>query len=120
MFMTCVVGRLDLTVPLPNREQFRQFKLQVNNPMANSPQAKKRVRTNETRARINSARRSRVRTFLKKVELAISSNDQVSANQALQTAQSELMRGVSRGVFKKNTANRTVSRLNARIKAMSA
>ncbi len=88
--------------------------------MANSPQAKKRVRTNATRARINAARRSRVRTFLKKVDLAIVGGDQVSATQALRTAQSELMRGVARGVFKKNTAARTISRLNARVKGMGA
>lgn len=88
--------------------------------MANSPQAKKRVRTNATRARINAARRSRVRTFLKKVDLAVAGGDQAAANEALKSAQSELMRSVSRGVFKKNTAARTVSRLNARVKAMSA
>ena len=88
--------------------------------MANSPQAKKRVRTNTTRARINSARRSRVRTFLKKVDLAVASGDQAAANEALRVAQAELMRGVSRGVFKKNTAARTVSRMNARVKALSA
>lgn len=88
--------------------------------MANSPQAKKRVRTNSTRARINAARRSRVRTFLKKVDLACQAGDQSAANDALRVAQSELMRGVSRGVFKKNTAARIVSRLNARVKALSA
>ena len=88
--------------------------------MANSPQAKKRVRTNATRARINSARRSRVRTFIKKVDLAVASGDQAAANEALRVAQAELMRGVSRGVFKKNTASRTVSRMNARVKALSA
>ena len=86
--------------------------------MANSPQAKKRVRTNMARARINAARRSRVRTFLKKVETAVNAGDKASAAAAFQIAQSELMRGVSKGVFKKNTAARTVSRLNARIKAL--
>ena len=88
--------------------------------MANSPQAKKRVRTNTARARINSARRSRVRTFIKKVDLAVASGDKAAANEALRAAQSELMRGVARGVFKKNTAARTVSRMNARVKALSA
>ena len=88
--------------------------------MANSPQAKKRVRTNATRARINAARRSRIRTFLKKVDLAVAAGDQAGASSAFRTAQSELMRGVSKGVFKKNTAARTVSRMNARIKALSA
>ena len=88
--------------------------------MANSPQAKKRVRTNATRARINAARRSRVRTFLKKVDLAVAAGDQSAAMAAFRVAESELMRSVSRGVFKKNTAARTVSRMNARIKALSA
>jgi len=88
--------------------------------MANSPQAKKRVRTNSARARINAARRSRVRTFLKKVDLAVASGDQAAATAAFKVAESELMRGVSKGVFKKNTAARTVSRMNARVKALSA
>lgn len=88
--------------------------------MANSPQAKKRVRTNASRARINAARRSRVRTFLKKVDAAVAVGDQSAAAEAFRVAQSELMRGVSRGVFKKNTAARTVSRMNARVKALSA
>lgn len=88
--------------------------------MANSPQAKKRVRTNTTRARINAARRSRVRTFLKKVDAVVASGDQAAATAAFKVAQSELMRGVSRGVFNKNMASRTVSRMNARVKAMSA
>ena len=78
------------------------------------------MRCNATRARINAARRSRVRTFLKKVDLALADGDQDAASKAFRTAQVELMRGVSKGVFKKNTASRTVSRMNARVKALSS
>ncbi len=88
--------------------------------MANTPQAKKRARQNEKRFAINKARRSRIRTFLRKVEEAIASGDQVAAVAALRTAEPELMRGVARGVFHKNTASRKVSRLAARVKAMAA
>lgn len=88
--------------------------------MANSPQAKKRVRQIERRTAVNKARRSRIRTFLRKVEEAISSGDQAAARDALKAAQPELMRGTTKGVVHKNTAARKVSRLNSRIKAMSA
>ena len=86
--------------------------------MANSPQAKKRARQNEKRFAINKARRSRIRTYLRKVEEAIASGDQEAAKAALREAQPELMRGVSKGVYHKNTASRKVSRLNARVKAL--
>ena len=86
--------------------------------MANSPQSKKRARQNETRFAINKARRSRIRTFLRKVEEAIASGDKDSAISALRQAQPELMRGVSKGVLHKNTASRKISRLSARIKAL--
>lgn len=86
--------------------------------MANSPQAKKRARQNEARFNVNKARRSRIRTFLRKVEEAIASGDKDAASSALRAAQPELMRGVSKGVFHKNTASRKVSRLNARVKAI--
>ena len=88
--------------------------------MANSPQAKKRARQNERRFAINKARRSRIRTYLRKVEEAIASGDQAVAAGALKAAQPELMRGVTKGVFHKNTASRKISRLASRIKAMSA
>ena len=88
--------------------------------MANSPQAKKRARQNERRFAVNKARRSRIRTFLRKVEEAIASGDQSAAQDALKTAQPELMRGVTKGVMHKNTASRKMSRLAARVKAMSA
>ncbi|MDJ0825625.1 MAG: 30S ribosomal protein S20 [Rhodobacter sp.] len=86
--------------------------------MANSPQAKKRARQNQRRYDINKARRSRIRTFLRKVEEAIASGDRDAAAAALRQAQPELMRGVSKGVLHKNTAARKVSRLNARVKAI--
>ncbi len=87
--------------------------------MANTPQAKKRARQNEIRFQINKARRSRVRTFLRKVEEAIESGDKESATSALRAAQPELMRGVSRGIFHKNTVARKMSRLSSRVKALS-
>lgn len=86
--------------------------------MANSPQAKKRARQNEARATVNKTRRSRIRTFLRKVEEAIASGDKDAAAAALRAAQPELMRGVTKGVFHKNTASRKVSRLSARVKAL--
>jgi small subunit ribosomal protein S20 len=86
--------------------------------MANSPQAKKRARQNEARFAINKARRSRIRTFLRKVEEAIASGDKSAAADALKAAQPELMRGVTKGVFHKNTAARKISRLAARVKAL--
>ena len=86
--------------------------------MANSPQAKKRARQNLRRFAINKARRSRIRTFLRKVEEAIASGDKDAAASALQAAQPELMRGVSKGVYHKNTASRKIARLNARVKSL--
>ena len=88
--------------------------------MANSPQAKKRALQNERRFAVNKARRSRIRTFLRKVEEAIASGDQDASKAALQAAQPEIMRGVTKGVFHKNTASRKVSRLSSRVKSMGA
>jgi len=86
--------------------------------MANTPQSKKRARQNERRYAVNKARRSRIRTFLRKVEEAISSGDKEAAQTALRAAQPELMRGVTKGVLHKNTASRKVSRLASRVKAI--
>jgi len=86
--------------------------------MANSPQAKKRVRQTARRTAVNIARRSRVRTYLRKVEEAIASGDKAAANNALRAAQPEIMRGASKGILHANTASRKVSRLNKRVKAM--
>ena len=86
--------------------------------MANTPQSKKRARQNERRNAVNKARRSRIRTYLRKVEEAIASGDKEAATTALRLAQPELMRGVTKGVYHKNTASRKVSRLAARVKAL--
>lgn len=89
-------------------------------PMANSPQAEKRARQAAARFDINKARRSRVRTFLRKFEEAAAAGDAAVAKAALQTAESELMRAVSKGLVHKNTASRKISRLAARVKALNA
>jgi len=86
--------------------------------MANSPQARKRIRQTERRTAVNTARRSRIRTFVKKVELAITAGDKDAAQAALKAAQPEIMRGVSKGLLHKNTASRKVSRLANRIKTL--
>ena len=86
--------------------------------MANSPQSKKRARQNARRLEINKARRSRIRTFLRKVEEAIASGNKDAAAAALKAAQPELMRGVTKGVYHKNTASRKMSRLSSRVKAI--
>jgi small subunit ribosomal protein S20 len=87
--------------------------------MANTPQSKKRARQADSRQAVNKARRSRIRTFLRKVEEAIASGDKDVAATALRDAQPELMRGVTKGVLHKNTAARKMSRLAARVKAIS-
>ncbi len=88
--------------------------------MANSPAARKRVRKIARKTAVNKMRRSRIRTFLRKVESAIESGDQAAANAALRDAQPEIMRGASKGVMHANAASRKVARLNRRIKSMSA
>ena len=87
--------------------------------MANTPQSKKRSRQIERQTAVNKARRSRIRTFLRKVEEAIASGDAAAARDALQSAQPELMRGVTKGVVHKNTASRKISRLSSRVKALA-
>ena len=86
--------------------------------MANTPQARKRIRRNERRAEININRMSRIRTFLKKVESAIAGGDKSAAAEALKAAQPELARGVARGVLHKNTAARKMSRLTKRVSSL--
>ncbi len=87
--------------------------------MANTPQSKKRARQNEARFAVNKMRRSRIRTFLRKVEEAIASGDGAVAAEALKTAQPELMRGVTKGVLHKNTVARKMSRLSSRVKRLA-
>ena len=87
--------------------------------MANHKSAKKRIRRNEAFNEVNNNRRSRIRTFIKKVEAAIDSGNADEARSALKMAQPEMHRGVTRGVFHKNTISRKLSRLSARIKAIA-
>lgn len=86
--------------------------------MANTPQSKKRARQNERRFEVNKARRSRIRTFLRKVEEAIAGGNAEAAKAALLAAQPELDRGVTKGVLHKNTVARKMSRLSARVKSL--
>ena len=86
--------------------------------MANTPQAKKRIRRNANRASINHARISRIRTFVKQVESALAAGKKKEAAEALKMAQPELARGVARGVMHKNTAARKLSRLSKRVAAL--
>jgi len=86
--------------------------------MANTPQAKKRIRRNATRQTINHSRVSRIRTFIKAVESAIESGKKKEAAEALKAVQPEISRGVARGVIHKNTASRKFSRLSKRVAAL--
>ena len=86
--------------------------------MANHASSKKRIRRNARRAEINGTRRGRIRTFVKKVELALAAGDTAGAEGALRDAQPEIYRGVAKGILHKNTAARKVSRLAARIRKL--
>lgn len=86
--------------------------------MANTPQARKRIRRNDRRAEINGARVSRIRTFVKKVEAALETGDKAAASAALAAAQPELARGVAKGVLHKNMASRKFSRLTKRVASL--
>ena len=88
--------------------------------MANTAQSKKRARQSEARYEVNKARRSRIRTFVRKVEEAIASGNAEAALAALRAAQPELDRGVTKGILHKNTVARKMSRLAARVKATGA
>ncbi len=88
--------------------------------MANTPSAKKAARKIARRTAVNKSRRSRVRTFLRKVEEAIASGDQTAAAAALKAAQPELQRAASKGVVHRNTASRKISRLAHRVKSLGA
>ncbi len=86
--------------------------------MANHKSAKTRINRNNKKAVINGARRSRVRTFIKKVEALVSEKNKEQALEAFKVAESELMVAVRKGVYHLNTAARTVSRLSKKIKAL--
>ncbi len=88
--------------------------------MANTPQSKKRARQAERRQDVNKARRSRIRTFLRKVEEAIASGNHETAAAALRAAQPEMARGVAKGIVHKTTLARKMSRLSARVKSLAA
>ena len=93
--------------------------LPQENPCPISPPSKKRVRTTAKRTAINTARKTRVRGFIRKVEEAITSGDKTAALAALKAAEPEIMRGVSKGVLHKNTGSRKVSRLTKRVAKLS-
>lgn len=84
--------------------------------MANTAQAKKRIRQTAHRTEVNRDRRSRIRNFVKKVETAIDAGDKSAAEAALKDAEPEIMRGVTKGILHRNTASRKVSRLSHRIR----
>lgn len=86
--------------------------------MANHKSAEKRIRVTERRTKVNDARRSRIRTFIKKAEQAILGGNKDEASVAVVKAESEMYRGVNKGVFHKNTVARKVSRMNAKLKAL--
>ena len=88
--------------------------------MANTISAKKMTRKIAHRTEVNTARRSRIRSFIRKVEEAIASGDATSAVNALKSAQPEIMRAATKGVLHKNTASRKISRLASRVKAMAS
>ncbi|MCQ2965914.1 MAG: 30S ribosomal protein S20 [Alphaproteobacteria bacterium] len=87
--------------------------------MANHLSSKKRIRHNARRTAINNAREARVHTFTKKFESALTTGDKAAATEAFRTAESEIMRAVSKGVLHRNTAARRVSRLAAKVKALA-
>jgi small subunit ribosomal protein S20 len=88
--------------------------------MANTDSARKRNRQNIVRTARNSARKSRMRTFIKKVEAAIASGDRGAANTALREAQPEMQRAAGKGVIHRNTVARKLSRMTARIKQIAS
>jgi len=88
--------------------------------MANTASARKRIRQTEKRTQRNRVRKARVRTFLRKVEQALAGGNQTAARDALQAAQPELHRAVTKGVMHRNTVARKLSRLSARVKALAA
>ena len=88
--------------------------------MANTPSAKKRVRQLARKTEVNKARRSRVKTFVKRVEESIVAGDSAKAIDALTLAQPEIQRGVTKGIFHKNTASRKIARLAKRVKSITA
>jgi len=102
-----------------NKEKLNSYKNLKGIIMANHVSAKKRIRRNARMEIINKIRKNRVRSFIKKVELAIDKADRTLAQQAFKIAQPEMHRSVSKGIFKKNTMSRKLSRLSSRIKKIA-
>lgn len=88
--------------------------------MANTDSARKRIRQTEKRTARNKARKSRVRTYVRKLEEAIASGDKGAAQEAFRAAQPEMQRAVTKGTLHANTVSRKISRLSARVKALGA
>ena len=91
----------------------------MGDKMANTPQSKKRIRQIEKRTEVNKSRRSRIKTFIKLVEDRVLKGDKEKAKETFSLAEPEIQRGVSKGIIKKNTAARKISKLSAKIKAIS-
>lgn len=89
-------------------------------PMANTSSAKKKVRVIARKTDVNRVRRSRVRTFIKKVDAAIEAGDKKTADAAVRKAESEMASAVTQGIYKKETMSRKISRLNAKVKALGS
>ncbi len=102
-----------------NKEKFNSYKKLKGIIMANHVSAKKRIRRNSRMEIVNKIRKNRVKSFIKKVEIAIDKADKVLAQEAFKIAQPEMHRSVTKGVFKKNTISRKLSRLSSRIKKIA-
>ena len=102
-----------------NKEKFNSYRNLKGKVMANHASAKKRIRRNARMENVNKTRKNRVRSFIKKVELALDKADKVLAQEAFRIAQPEMHRSVTKGVFKKNTISRKLSRLSLRIKKIA-
>ena len=102
-----------------NKEKFNSYKNLKGKIMANHASAKKRIRRNARMENVNKIRKNRVRSFIKKVELALDKSDKVLAQEAFRIAQPEMHRSVTKGIFKKNTISRKLSRLSSRIKKIA-
>ncbi len=87
--------------------------------MANTASAKKAVRKITRRTAVNRSRRSQMRTFLKKVEEALTAGDGSAAKTALASAEPIVMRAAQKGIVHKNTAARRISRLTKRVKSLA-
>ena len=87
--------------------------------LANIKSAKKRIVVAETRAARNKAIRSKVKTFVKKVEAAITAGDKAAAEAALPVAIAEISKAASKGIFHKNTAARKVSRITKAVNTLA-